>query len=377
MEVCILGNQTKNELLRQDILANLQWSSPEQILSQLDEVIVFGTGGAGECVTQILTQYQVNILCYVDNDPSRQQQLFHGKPVISPEQLKNSTHLVLIASLWARDIALQLLQLECKYLDFSFCVDFTRWKDHFNCEIFDATKAVEMGQKHLAGEDLYSFLGCIRYRQTYDPLQLTTPCHEHYMSSTVAPCSDDVYIDGGAWQGDTLLELKTLCGNAIEVHSFEPDDNNRKILTDLIAKQSIPHCYAIKKALWYQEDKLNFVTSAEAVHTMQSRVSTDVSAHEQVTEVSATTIDCYAKTLPRKPTYIKLDIEGAEPQALKGAAMLMREAPPKLAISAYHEPNHLWQLIEQIANSNSDYHFWFVHHSQHLFESVIYAKADK
>lgn len=361
--------------MHHEILTNLHWLSPVEILSQLDEVIVFGTGGAAECVTKVLAEYQVNVLCYADNDLSKQQQFFHGKPIIAPAKLQNSTHLVLIASLWARDIAQQLIQLDCNYLDFSFCVDFPRWKNHFNCKVFDAKKALDTGLKYLTGEDLHSYLGCIRYRQTYDPLQLSVPSHEHYMSSSVAPEYDDIYIDGGAWQGDTLLELKKIF-NSIEIHSFEPDHDNWKVLTDIIDEQSIPFCYVQKKALWDHNTQLKFVSSTEAVHSMQSRVSTNVSPREQFNEVTAITIDNYCKQLARKPTYIKLDIEGAEPEALKGAAILMRDNPPKLAISAYHEPNHLWQLVEQIANSNTNYRFWFVHHSQHLFESVVYAKVD-
>ncbi|WP_281213349.1 FkbM family methyltransferase [Shewanella insulae] len=371
-------DEAQNDMsLTKAILANLKWPSPEQLLSQLDEVIVFGTGGAAESITRVLAEHQVKILCYVDNEPSKQQQVFHGKPVIAPQQLDKATHPVLIASSWAKDIAEQLRQLGCGYLDFSFCVDFPRWKDHFNCQVFDAKSAVRNGQKYLSGEDLDSFLGCIRYRQTYDPLYLSSPRHDHYLSQTVAPMPSDIYIDGGAWQGDTLLELKALCGDAIEIHSFEPDAHNSKMLADIIASQGIPNCFVVQKALWDQETTLRFIASSEAGHSMQSRVSTDGSSQQQMTEVSATPLDIYCQAMEPKPTYIKLDVEGAEPQALAGAANLLRSTGPKLAISAYHEPNHLWQLIEQVSNLNSAYRFWFVHHSQHLLESVIYAKVGK
>ena len=375
MEECTLDKKQKESLLTKDILTNLQWPSPENILLQLNEVIVFGTGAAAESVTKVLEQYGVNILCYADNDIAKQQLLFHDKQVMAPEKLKKAPQLILIASLWAKDIAAQLRQLECKYLDFSFCVDFLRWKDHFNCEVFDVEKAVNVGLNFLRGVDLQNYLGCIRYRQTYDPMHLESPKHDHYMNPNVFPTSDDVYIDGGAWQGDTLLELKDLCGKNIEIHSFEPDEKNYNILTSMIAKKHIPNCTVIKKALWDCNTTLKFVASAEAVHSMQSRVSGDGLTNQKATEVIATTLDNYSQTIGRKPSYIKMDIEGAEPQALNGAADLLKHCSPKLAISAYHEPNHIWQLIEQINGINSSYKFWFEHHSQHLLESVLYAKA--
>ncbi|WP_417762008.1 FkbM family methyltransferase [Shewanella sp.] len=365
-------DKTTNQALSTTILANLQWPSPVELLSQLNDVIVFGTGGAAECVTRVLDEYGVNILYYVDNSLSKQQQDFHGKQVLTPNQLDKSSATVLIASYWAKDIATQLVQLGVKYLDFSFFVDFQRWKDHFNCQIFDVESAVAVANKYLTEEDLHSFLGCIRYRQTYDPLCLTNPSHEHYLSKVVAVEASDIYIDGGAWQGDTVLDLKALCGNELEIHSFEPDESNCKILKENIAKQELSNCFVVKKALWNQKSTLQFVTSNEAVHSMQSRVSVTEDS-QQVTEVPTTTLDDYCLELNRHPTYLKLDIEGAEPQAIEGAKNLLRNHGPKLAISAYHEPNQLWQLIEQISEYNPNYKFWFVHHSQQLFESVIYA----
>ena len=44
------------------------------------------------------------------------------------------------------------------------------------------------------------------------------------------------------------------------------------------------------------------------------------------------------------PTFIKLDIEGAEPAALRGAAKTIRGSRPRLAVSVYHEPDHLWTI---------------------------------
>jgi len=365
-----------SESLAKVIQENFHWPSPKQLLSQLDEVVVFGTGAAAASLTKILGEYDVKVACYLDNDKEKQNGYFHDKQVRAPAELKNSKHLVLIASAWAKDIASQLFELSCEYLDFSFCVDFSRWQSHFDCDVFDAKAALEFGERYLKGEDLMRFLGCIRYRQTYDPLQLFDSEYRHYINPNVLPLSSDVYIDAGAWQGDTLQELKDLCGNDIEIHSFEPDEGNFKIVANLIANQGIDNCFAINKALWKEETTLRFLNSTDAVHSMQSRVSDERSIDNKITEVLATTIDKYSEGLDRFPSYIKMDIEGAEPEALSGAEKLLRDVGPNLAISVYHEPNHIWELMEQIKKINPGYRFWFVHHSQHLLESVLYARVD-
>lgn len=377
MEECTLVNNTDINTLIEDISECKKWPTPEEILKQHQNVVVFGTGQAAQSLNDVLANFNVNILYYVDNNEDKHGTDFFGKKVESPIVLLDEKNPVLIASFWARDIAQQLHTVGCNYFDFSFCVDFERWKNHFDYQVFNIEKAVRTGKKYLTDNDLLSYLSCLRYRQTYDPLYLSIPHCNHYMHDQVMPLSSDVYIDGGAWQGDTLLELKELVGNDIEVHSFEPDNSNFNHLKNLVTQKAITHCYINNEALWNKQTTLSFCNSLDAIHTMQARISNGSdSGMTNSLQVSAVTLDLYYQTLKRVPTYIKLDIEGAEPEALEGATKLIKTAAPKLAISAYHEPNHIWELIEQIASLNSNYQFFFVHHSQHLFESVIYSKED-
>jgi hypothetical protein len=44
------------------------------------------------------------------------------------------------------------------------------------------------------------------------------------------------------------------------------------------------------------------------------------------------------------PLFIKIDVEGAESEALAGAALMIRDRHPVLAVSVYHRPDDLWQL---------------------------------
>lgn len=74
------------------------------------------------------------------------------------------------------------------------------------------------------------------------------------------------------------------------------------------------------------------------------------------------------------PNLIKMDIEGAEYDALLGARKLIRTHLPGLAISLYHRPEHLWQLpllVERIAPGK--YKFMMRSHAQNSFDLVLYA----
>ena len=71
-------------------------------------------------------------------------------------------------------------------------------------------------------------------------------------------------------------------------------------------------------------------------------------------EVQCVTLD---ELLAREsPTFIKMDIEGSEIDALHGAAATIRRCSPKIAVCVYHHPDHLWQipslLRQLLPNSN-------------------------
>lgn len=352
------------------------WPNAEELLSSLDEVVVFGTGSAADCVTAILKQFNIKVLYYVDNDSAKHGSQFYDKTVFAPEKVYLDKHPILLASYWARDIAKQLNEHDLQYFDLSFCVDFPRWKEHFNCREFNLDSALKYAQELLSGDDLIAYLGCVRYRQTYDPLDLAVPDHEHYLHPKTLPNSNDVYIDGGAWHGDTLLELKHLYGNNIQIHCFEPDSSNFEKLTHSISKKGLQNVKTEKLALWDKEQVLEFLCSDEAVHTMQSRVSDDPIATERSIKVQAIDLDSYCNKKNIIPTFIKLDVEGAELQVIQGAKKVLQQHQPKLALSAYHEPNHIWQIFSAVKQVNPNYQFYFTHHSQHLFESVIYASVE-
>ncbi len=348
------------------------WQTPEDILAEYDTFAVFGTGGCGHEVTKVLTQYGKEISYYIDNDTNKHGTDFLGKPVLSIEQAAEKSIFTLIASYWARDIAAQLSEYKMAYADFSFCVDWDRCKDHFNPKVFDAKSALATGLKFFSGEDLTMYLSCIRYRQTLNPLDLQESNIEHYHHPKVSPEAKDVFIDGGSWQGDTLETLKQSIGD-IDVHCFEPDDENYDILSTLIDQKEYSQATANKLALWSKQHTLKFMASTDTVHTMQARVMDEGDAANEVL-VPADSLDNYAASKNIVPSFFKLDIEGAELQAIEGARATLTHNKPKIALSAYHEPNDIWQIPELVNEINPSYQFYFCHHSQHLFESVVYGR---
>jgi len=73
------------------------------------------------------------------------------------------------------------------------------------------------------------------------------------------------------------------------------------------------------------------------------------------------------------PTYIKMDIEGAEMDALTGASRIIRDSSPVLAICVYHRIDHLWKLPLLLRSLSDKYTFFLRPHADACWDLVCYA----
>lgn len=73
-----------------------------------------------------------------------------------------------------------------------------------------------------------------------------------------------------------------------------------------------------------------------------------------------------------QPTFIKMDIEGAELSALKGASKLIKKHRPKLAICVYHKPEDLFEILELIDSFGINYKYYFRHYTNRVSGTILY-----
>ena len=71
--------------------------------------------------------------------------------------------------------------------------------------------------------------------------------------------------------------------------------------------------------------------------------------------------------------FIKMDIEGAELQALQGAKNTIKKCHPVLAVCVYHKCDDLWVIPEYIKSIDSTYQFYLRAYSKYSQELVLYA----
>jgi hypothetical protein len=78
-----------------------------------------------------------------------------------------------------------------------------------------------------------------------------------------------------------------------------------------------------------------------------------------------------------KPTFIKMDIEGAEVEALKGAENTIKAYLPQLAICVYHRLSDIWEIPLLIKSFYEGYKFYLRSYNFMGLETVLYAFPDK
>jgi FkbM family methyltransferase len=204
------------------------------------------------------------------------------------------------------------------------------------------------------------FRAILDQRLNGEPAGLPAPDPgHHYLPRDLSPPAAPLrFVDCGAYVGDTIESFRS-AGHAFEaIAAFEPDPNHFPRLCAALAgeKAAVFPC-----GVWNGMTQLRFASDDSASHISDSG---DIM-------VQTVALD---QALPGfAPSYVKMDIEGAEPQALQGAQALIAAHRPRLAVSVYHRPRHLWELMLQVDRMGLDYQFHLRSHAFNSFETVLYA----
>ncbi len=190
---------------------------------------------------------------------------------------------------------------------------------------------------------------------------------QYAYQNIIAVRPDDVVIDcGGCW-GDTALYFASK--GAKDIYVFEFVKSNLEIMNKNI---SLNNRYSdkiniIQNPVWNQSNvSLSYIDRGPG-----SRVG---KYDEYENKIKTLTIDDLVKLKKiSKVDFIKMDIEGAEIQALEGAEETIKKFKPKLAISAYHKSDDLVAIPKLIQSIRDDYSFYIDYYTIIADEIVIYA----
>jgi len=190
-------------------------------------------------------------------------------------------------------------------------------------------------------------------KDTYFPLDL------------LEPRADEVFVDCGSFDGGELGSFVAHWqGKFKHAFAFEPDPSNRLALAACIARMGIgTRATIMPSAVGNVNGPVSFSCSGS--------VRSHLSSNESDARLECRKLDDIE--WPLRPSYIKMDIESAEPEALRGAAEVLRRDRPVLAVCTYHRSEHLWQIPNLIHSIFPEYRIFLRRYAEECWEGVCYA----
>jgi FkbM family methyltransferase len=185
-----------------------------------------------------------------------------------------------------------------------------------------------------------------------------------YFEPDIYPMSHhEVFVDGGAYIGDTFAEFTRRTNGRFRSYlALEPDEQSFAALK--IAAASDDRVTAVRAALGERSTEGRLLST----HGVDARMmAEDEPGGDAVPIIS---LDGY---LHEPPTFIKMDIEGSEAAALRGAAQVLLHGATALAVSVYHYPSDLWTIPLLLKQLMPSCRLFLRHYTDEVDDTVCYA----
>ena len=190
-------------------------------------------------------------------------------------------------------------------------------------------------------------------------------------AASIQPEPGDVVIDGGACWGDSALWFANQVGPEGRVYAFECVPDNLEVLAHNLRlnPRLAGAIHTVQGALWER--------SGETLGMLEAGPGSVVARASRADQprIDTLSIDDFVETerLDRVD-FIKMDIEGAELSALRGATRTIERFHPKLAISVYHHHDDLIGVHQSLQTIRADYECFLDHFTIFDEETVLFAR---
>jgi FkbM family methyltransferase len=381
-------------------------------------VVLYGAGSAGKELFPVLQRHGVAPVCFCDSNPSRVGKNYCGLPIISMSDLQlNHKESVIVVSIgaYSDQIKQQLIEagfdkgkvltVDNQEALYYYC-HVAQWywpeedlaahaddllkvynilSDQKSRDIFASRIALFAG-----GADFKSYQNFIskfsdagqNVQPGYEcsPANCDSEAYLQFNNDLLKLKNDEVLFDGGAFTGDSTLEFIKACDRQRliykEIVCFEPDP-----LAFAQLRENTVDCANISLrpfGLWSHATTITFADSnilaPGSTRIISGNVDSSVEEAAGITEIHTTTID--EEISENRVTLIKMDIEGAEIEALRGALQTIARDQPKLIISAYHKRDDIFEIPLLIQQMVPEYKLYFRHFSNCFNETTLFAIPD-
>lgn len=338
------------------------------------KIIIYGGGNIGRQILNILRKEKLNIFAFVDKRADRIQ-CIEKIPVYYPEEMSGtlSNYTVIISVFLEKP---QYDELVAGLKGIGFC-QFVNGYDILTKDMFRHEDRRILKQKECIEKIVQAYL-LLQDEESQDIFYQNLEAHlyndyskanynkglvQYFSPGLILKKGHKRFVDCGAYIGDTV-EKAVEYGPIEEYYGFEPDAYNFEELS-----------LTMDKVVNHVQSAILFPCACSSTNGYQffaERGSGNSSLSEKGTvRVQTVRLDDVLKKV--LPTMIKMDIEGAELDALEGSQRIIKECTPDLAICVYHKLTDLWDIILFLHKLVPEYQFYLRCHFGFTLETVLYA----
>ena len=344
--------------------------------------VIFGAGSMGQRALSALQSMGVRPLTFADNNPILWGKSVDGIPILSPEDaaelfgadavffiaIRNENH-------WYRQTFDQLLRLGCAHISSSEPIAW-RFPDKFPPfllydlphNLYAHAEEVARAARLWADEESTAeYAAQIQLRAFGDPSGLSRPnLEESYILSGVFQLGpEDVFLDCGAYDGDTI---RNLIDNQIQFARIEAVEADTHSFARLANYVSSLHPDVTNRIRLHQ--------CAVGAHRGTVRFDATGGVDAKVSDAGRILIDMVPIDVmfaSKRVSMIKMDIEGGEYDALIGAQQVIQRDRPILAICVYHSQEDIWRLPLLIRTLCPEHRMYLKAYRGDGIQTVVYA----
>jgi FkbM family methyltransferase len=349
-----------------------------------ESLILYGAGNLGRIVLRGLRKNNLDAIGFADANSTLCGQKIEGVPVFQPEDAvrKYGGSATFVVCVWHPDLrsgvqnimdqlaamgaarVLPFVYLFWKHADSFLPHYFWELPSKYLTQQTAIRRAFESFDEEASRVQFIADLE-LRTRGLFRGRPLPRTDKQYFPSELFRLSPDECFVDCGAYDGDTIKEFKIESNARFRrVVAFEADPDNFSRLSDYLAMQPDLRARVI-------------IHQAAVGHTAGTlRFAATAGANAAVSESGATVVSCVGLDevlRDEAPSMIKMDIEGSELDALKGATRVIASHKPLLAVCLYHRPEHLWEIPIWLRNAEPEAGLYVRSHALDGFDSVCYA----
>lgn len=342
-------------------------------LEKADHIMVFGAGSRAQILAQFLQEHGIVIEAFLVN----QNYYTEGKRIginnrsieiqCYEREVEDKTNLTIVLGISQSIIDMHIFDKPsiCNVIPISIGVreDYLLKREFYLEHMKEFDWLYDLLEDEISREYLYVHL-CGRLTGKDVPFEPDCCPEPQYIFEEFMEWGEyECYVDCGAYTGDSLEEfmnkMPSRIVKAFTAYALEPDEENFKRLNSKYSYDNRIQCLCL--GTYSKKGQLSFSNG-------EGELSAISNFGESIIEVDS--IDNILGN--EKATFIKMDIEGSELEALKGAREQITRYTPRLAICVYHRKEDLYEIPRLIMDYNPGYRFYLRIHQSMPTELTLF-----